>query len=641
MSFEVHNPEQPPAPGGGSNRVVFRAVLGSAIVIIALIGWLALGIQDIGTWQPGDDREGVPQELVTALVLTPTQGQPSSRPQGSGADPVPTQTAPSGAVFFTSSDHGVSRLMATFPGAQQAVELTSGAYQVRDPAVSPDGGSIAFASDMHGAWDLFLMNIRTLEIRSLTDTAPYDGHPSWSPDGNWLAYESYADGDLDIWLMPIDGSQPPLQLTNHPAVDAEPDWDHSGGRRIAFVSNRGGARDVYLADLDRPGERFVNLTDTPNVEELDPQFDPSGTRIAYASREDGLELIWIEDVNDPGSLHRRVGTGSQPAWSPSGDALLALLRSPNESTVVTYKLEGDPIPTAFIRGVGGSMELVWAQTGIPWSGASNQSGLLAFQPLDRLSTVPDAAESSSGQLVDLAGVSAPTASLIEPAARAFEGLRTAALEQAGWDVVGDLENAFVGVNEPLPPGFAYNDWLYTGRGFSLPEELYQSGTLQVVREDFGGQTYWRIYVRTVPQSGEHGRPMEWQPWDFGARYVGDSQDYDAGGREQDQTPGGYYLDFTGLAAQFGFQRQPALPNWRTFYPGARFGEFAFTEGLDWTTAMRQLYPDSAIATPTVFATPTRTPTRTPWPSATPWWYWATPTASPSAVPTIPEPEAHP
>jgi TolB protein len=99
-------------------------------------------------------------------------------------------------------------------------------------------------------------------------------------------------------------------------------------------------------------------------------------------------------------------------------------------------------------------------------------------------------------------------------------------------------------------------------------------------------------------------------------------------------PTGYYVDFTELAEDAGFHRLPAMANWRTYYPGARFSEFAHTDGLPWLEAMLLIYPPEAIITPTPFRTPTTTPTLTRVPTATPWWWrWLTPQPTRTPTPT--------
>jgi TolB protein len=193
-----------------------------------------------------------------------------------------------------------------------------------------------------------------------------------------------------------------------------------------------------------------------------------------------------------------------------------------------------------------------------------------------------------------------------------------------------LDLAFVDLNDPLPPGFSYNDWLHTGRAFTLAQAAYQAGWVEVVRQDFGSQTYWQVFVRTAVQDGSLGEPLRARPWDLNGRYEGNPSVYDQGGDLKPEIPPGYFVDFTSVAAGHGFERLPALNNWRTFYPAARFGEFALTGGLDLLQAMLELYPAEAIATPTTFQTPTQTPTNTPRPTPTPWWWrWRTPTPVPT------------
>jgi TolB protein len=104
-----------------------------------------------------------------------------------------------------------------------------------------------------------------------------------------------------------------------------------------------------------------------------------------------------------------------------------------------------------------------------------------------------------------------------------------------------------------------------------------------------------------------------------------------------------------LARAYGWERVPALFNWRTFYLGARFNEFVLRQGMDWRTSMLELYPPEILETPTpiVPLTPTNTPTRTPVPTITPTptrtltpTITPTPTISPTPTirPTIPLPE---
>ena len=88
--------------------------------------------------------------------------------------------------------------------------------------------------------------------------------------------------------------------------------------------------------------------------------------------------------------------------------------------------------------------------------------------------------------------------------------------------------------------------------------------------------------------------MTQHPWDFEARFSGSITAYEAGGEQYREIPSGYWVDFTSLALEYGWERQPALSNWRGYYQGTRFNVFAITSGLTWEDAMLQVWPPEIL-----------------------------------------------
>jgi TolB protein len=526
-------------------------------------------------------------------------------------------------MIYAARHAGRTHLWGYVPGDAAPVRLTVGEWDDIHPAASLDGRWIAFSSNREGQWDLYLLELPTGSIRRLTDTPGFEGSPTWSPDGMWLACETYYDGNYNIWVIPVVGDQAPIQLTSNPAADISPAWDPNG-RRIAFVSYRDGNSEIFLADLENPDDRFQNLSNTPDIAESDPTFSPDGSKLSFTARSDGVQLIMIIDLEDPSRVPIKVGPGAEPAWSPDGLGIVAVAQTPNQTHLQTYTLQDRALTTLGLPWIPGIQDVTWMGHGMPGEYYTETVARNASTPL----YLPSSQASSSGryQLVDLPDIEAPHPLLSDQVDEVFNALRSQASKQIGWDLLASLENAFVGLNDPLPPGYAYNDWLFTGRAFAFNRSAFQAGWVELVREDFGAETYWRVFVRVDPQNGSLGMPLRHLPWDLNARDSRYSSAYDKGGMLRSGIPQGYYIDFTQLALDYGFERVPALSNWRTFYPSARYNEFAYKDGLDWYEAMLEIYPPSAIVTPTAFKTPTSTPTRTPRPTATPWWWrWRTPT----------------
>jgi TolB protein len=555
---------------------------------------------------------------------------------------VPTQTQ--GTVFLAMDDGTYSHLFAYQPQTLPLTRLTYGPWEDITPALNPGGDLLAFSSNRNGYWNLYLLDLLTGQITQLTDNHHYEASPSWSPDGRWLVYETYLgedDGSLDLFILPIDGSSLPIRLTDHPAADYSPKWS-PGGREIAFVSQRSGKPEIWIANLDTVGdERFSQVTDNRPIIHSKPVWSPDGRRLIWSANENGFHNLYMWEVGeDLGSRDSTVyiGSGSLSAWSPYEESILSLIEEPNKTYLTAYHLEkpGLALPPAALPGSVSGLSWGVVDPGVelpgPFHGHAVQTPAPAWQPaLTLVEDVPPGRYT----LAQLDDVSAPYPHLHDMVDEAFNALRSRAAFEAGWDYLSTLENAYLPLTSPSLPGMK-EEWLYTGRAFAANTLPYNAGWMVIVKEDYSQQTYWRVYLKARAQDGSAGKPLYTQPWDFNARYSGNMAAYEQGGSLSATIPSGYWVDFTQIARRYGWERLPALSIWRSNYPSARFNQFKLDSGLDWKSAMLEIYPPEVLITPTQVIPPTRTPSPT-----SRWYQSPTPTITSSPRPTLTPPPPTP
>jgi TolB protein len=581
--------------------------------------------------------------LILLAVIVAGCSQPFAPPTPTAtATPAPTETATGtpipGAqdvVLLSLEENGHAHLFFYIPQQLPLTRLTYGEWDDTSPALSPDGTKVAFASNRDGTWDLYVLTLDSGEIARVTNSPDYESAPSWSPDNQWLACEIYLDENLEVAIVSLtDGDQEPIPITNDPSSDHSPTWAPDG-RHVAFVSNRGGDSDIWLADLDKTGEeRYTNLSRTPYSAEGHPTWTRDGGKLAWGAvaQNIGFGGIYVWDALQPERPPIWVGDGDWPTWDAAGERLMTVIHGPNQEYLTSYTLEGNlllqPIPLPGpVRG------LSWPHMALPDPFPASYAEAASQTPLPQWTVaVTQLAEGPSQRyaLNTLNDVQAPYPQLHDLVDESFGALRQRFIEEAGWDALAGLSNAFVPLTSSLDPGLG-EDWLLTGRAFALNPLMSNAGWMVAIRQDYGTQTYWKLYLRTQLQDGTQGEPLHDPPWDLAARYELDPRSYEQGG-EYAEVPPGYWIDFTSLARQYGWERLPALPNWRTYYSGARFTEFAMTAGLDWYSAMLEIYPKEVLVTPTHIQPPSPTPTRTLRPTRTP---VPTRTPRPTRTPTVP------
>ena len=116
--------------------------------------------------------------------------------------------------------------------------------------------------------------------------APRIAAPQLSPDGRTVVFtQTTTDGktgrrNSDIYSVPADGSSQAKSLIDGDKNESTPRWSPDG-KRIAFLANRDGATQIYIADAD--GGDVKKVTSLHAGAQPPFVWSPDGTRIAFVS----------------------------------------------------------------------------------------------------------------------------------------------------------------------------------------------------------------------------------------------------------------------------------------------------------------------------------------------------------------------
>ncbi len=547
--------------------------------------------------------------------------QPVDQPAVVIASPIPTATQlpqalqARGSIAFTVRQNGQTDLWAVgIDSGRNPIRITNDPGDERDPAWSPDGRQLAYASNRAGYWDLYVYDLASRETRRLTFDVAFQAAPSWSPDGFWLVYENYSGQSLDIYIVAVDGSESPQRLPGSGAMpDFSPAWSPDG-RKIAYTSWESGAsQDIWVFSLDT--QTAVNLTNTPNRNEDFPAWHPdtegpNAGLLAYSASDAGSDKIFVKSTtsDDP---PRVIGVGRHPAWSPDGSSIVAAVDTRDAPYLAVYSFT-ETGASSIVSVPANNDQPVWTRQPLPPAlvnsgGLPDNSRQLYVEQVDRAASAPFFRMASIGD------VDVDPATLNDQVNDSFRSMRERVNQLAGWDFLGRLDDAWWSWDVRPQPGEAACNWHLTGRAFSINRNYARQGfppQVQVVREDSTVDTRWRIFVRVTEdaQSGQLGEPLRRVPWDFNAVSSGDVQAYEQGGRLRAEIPEGYFIDFTQIAADFGWQPFPASSDWRNNVNGINDWMFYRPDGLSWLDAMLEIYTidqlgNCAPQAPVAIATP--------------------------------------
>lgn len=607
----------------GSRRLALARPVTAVVAVVAI---LAVGVIS----SHGRESEQVVNEEIanhvaalpplaeatataTARLSNPQPTTPSATPESLLAPwPTPDPLIAGGSMAFSLRQNGNSDVYVLSIGQAEPIRLTNHPAEDRNPVWSPDGRRLAFSSNRAGSWNIYVLDLPTGELQRVTQGSAFDDHPSWSPDGQWLVYESFQEQNLDIYITRADGEETPIRLTEHPAADFGPSWSPDG-RHIAFTSLRSGNKDIVIMALDAASEQaLLNVTASPDRHEEQPAFSPDGRYLAYSDSSTGFDLIYALPLDNyhPAGPPLPVGQGRYPSWSADGRSLAYVYNIGQRSYLLAATLDAWSVAPQVFGSESPIGHLNWSPLSLAPSHFTHlQKDAFQDKPLF-VEDLGEVQESGAPYLLRRLAVNAPSPYLSDRVDGSFLALRERTISETGWDFLGQVDNMFEEADTRPLPGQSHRTWNKAGRAFDFyfRHALSDDPQVEVVREDRGNETYWRVYLKTARQDGTQGEPLRDLPWDFRARFGFEPRYYDQGGTPKDVLPTGYYVDFTALAADYGWQRVAATDNWRTYFPAIRFWHYQNRQAngytvtghalnghaLTWEEAMLEIYTADEI-----------------------------------------------
>lgn len=486
---------------------------------------------------------------------------------------------------------------------QSIYQLTNDPYEDSDPAYSPDGSQIAYASRRNKNWDIYLIDLQTGQQRQVTTVAAYDGAPAWHPDGQSLAYESYQSGDLEVWQVALADQSTPVNLTTYPEVgDFAPAW-HPDGKQLAFSSWRAGNNDIWL--LDTSNGNVSSLTSSPAAE-TGALWSPDGNRLMFVQDNLGSREVFSRALtNDtPPVAITWLGRSDGPVWSPDGDTIAVIFQRWDGSRVMqvptrqtTHRLPQPLTELATIQG-----RLSWHPAAIDFGQPLSTLQDIGPSPLyeERLTPNIDP-EAEPYNLIRQNDIDSGSPWLADTVDDSFQAWRQRMQAEVGYDFLQQLSDMHRDASSNSETS-QYASWHKSGRAIDTLFDYFVDDQLvhEIVKEQYGGETYWRVFLRCQNQSGQCGRPLTANPWNYSARARTEIAP-EQGGIEKPNLSG-YYLDLTALANEYGWKRISSYEDedysWTWHFLAFEYWhyqrQFSVDQSVNWYRAMQEVYPQATL-----------------------------------------------
>jgi tricorn protease len=229
-----------------------------------------------------------------------------------------------GYIYFVSDreGNGLTNIWRVAEAGGKADRVTSfKAGDVRFPAISADGKVIVFEHDF-GVWKLDIANRKTAPIKldiaaetqeNLAEIRDFNSQADdydVAPSGRRIVFSIHGE----IFTAPTEEGDL-HQITDSPARDKEPLYSPDG-KSIAFISDRSGREELYIAAANGIGEpQKITIIDALKFSFA---WSPDSKEIAFTASDNKLRKYSVDSKQTSELSFSKFGNIGAPVWSPDG-----------------------------------------------------------------------------------------------------------------------------------------------------------------------------------------------------------------------------------------------------------------------------------------------------------------------------------
>jgi len=219
------------------------------------------------------------------------------------------------------------------------------------PTFSPDKQSLAFIRTLNGgSSEIEVLSLGSGEIHTVTsDPSALNGGLAWAPEGKDLISASARNGQLRLWRVAAVGGEPYVLNIGEggfgPAVSYR-------GHRLAYTLGNFDTN-IWRTDLTGSRSRHTKLIASSRHDE-NPELSPDEQRIAFVSNRSGSSEIWVANVDGSNQVQLTHFAGPETGtarWSPDGRQVVFDSHVRGHADVYVARIDGSSprllMPEAF------------------------------------------------------------------------------------------------------------------------------------------------------------------------------------------------------------------------------------------------------------------------------------------------------